>query len=67
MCLRLEMWRKATVHTARDTNDPSVRAVYRASEGTAGGVHEADAKGPDPEDQEERGPHQDSPAGSFCS
>lgn len=61
------MRREATVLIARDANDLSVGAVYRASEGTAGGVHEADAKGPDPEDQEERGPHQDSPAGSLCS
>lgn len=53
------------MHVAPDANDPS--AVCRASEGTAGGVHEADAKGPYPEDQEERGPDQDPPVGSFCS
>lgn len=60
------MWGEASV-LARDANNLSVRAVYRASEGTSGGVHEADGKGPDPEDQEERGPNQNSPAGSFCS
>lgn len=57
---------KRTLNTEHGNDDLALYPLRRAPKGGTGGVHDADAEGSYPEDQEEGGADQDPPARSRC-